>query len=760
MSKQRSSSSLKQPESKQSITSFSRKVDLMKFSSLTRWNLSLSARLSLLCGLMLACCLGAAAVTLRTSSTQKTSGTRINLAGRQRMLTQRFAKEFLDEANIRQISASASPFAAGVSRQIASDRAYYTKNVIGKLKKEAGDFKADAGYHDIEGAIPLPATYVREVAESLGDSAGYQTDLLSKWPVNSSRGISSAPLHRAWAALEKDPDTPYQEYLPAGEGAELLYVTSDVAGAEACVSCHNAHPNSPKKDFTMGDLMGILAVSVPVTQDAGIAKTLLAKNGESATPVWKRTRELFETTMTALRDGGTTYKDLGMTEPIELSRELDGEIYNQLSEVENLWKQLQQSATGIRNSEVNSAEYLAQLKNFRTFNNECLGEMNAAVGMLQANSDAKVATLNLVQYVAGAVSLAIFVVVLLYIRFKVVRPVKAALTLANAVAAGDLTQTCPVVTSDEVGQLSEALNRMSGDLRSTVGQIHATADTLGTSASSLSGTATQMADGAAQTTSQSSTVASAAEEMSTNMTDMSASTEEMTTNVKTVASAVEEMTASISEIAKNAEQASTVANNAAQLVDVSNTSIGQLGGAADEIGNVIETIQDIAEQTNLLALNATIEAARAGDAGKGFAVVATEVKELAKQTADATEDIRGRIEGIQGSTGEAVESIGQISEVIRQVNDVSKTIASAVEEQSITTREIAQNITQTSDAAQTVSVSVAESASATQEITRNITSVDQAARDAAEGASQTQTASTDLSELAGQLQALVAKFNI
>ena len=154
----------------------------------------------------------------------------------------------------------------------------------------------------------------------------------------------------------------------------------------------------------------------------------------------------------------------------------------------------------------------------------------------------------------------------------------------------------------------------------------------------------------------------------------------------------------------------------------------QLGAAADEIGKVIEVIQDIAEQTNLRALNATIEAARAGEAGKGFAVVATEVKELAKQTASATDDIRRRIEGIQNSTGESVRAIGEISEVIKNVNEVSRTIASAVEEQSITTREIAQNVAQTTTAAEAVSRGVAESASACQEVTRNISQVDQANR--------------------------------
>ncbi len=242
------------------------------------------------------------------------------------------------------------------------------------------------------------------------------------------------------------------------------------------------------------------------------------------------------------------------------------------------------------------------------------------------------------------------------------------------------------------------------------------------------------------------------------MGGMAASTEQMLTSIKVVASAVEQLTSSIGEVAKSAERTAGVAGSAADLVSASNAQIGELGGAADEIGKVIELIQNIAEQTNLLALNATIEAARAGDAGKGFAVVATEVKELARQTASATEDIRKRIEGIQDSTSRAVKSIGDISDVVKQVNELSRTIASAVEEQSITTKEIGKNMLQSSTAAELVARGVAESATATHEITQNIVRVDQAAKQAAAGAAQTQTAGRELSDVADQLQALVAQF--
>ena len=244
------------------------------------------------------------------------------------------------------------------------------------------------------------------------------------------------------------------------------------------------------------------------------------------------------------------------------------------------------------------------------------------------------------------------------------------------------------------------------------------------------------------------------------MTTMAASTEQMSANVKTVSAAIEEVNANVGEMAKSAERAAAAAASAAQLVEASNTQIGGLRDAANEIGKVIEVIQDIAEQTNLLALNATIEAARAGDAGKGFAVVATEVKELAKQTAGATEDIRRRIEGIQGSTGLTVKSMDGISDVIRQVNDLSRIIASAVEEQTVTTKEIAGNVAQTSMAAETVAKGVTESAMASREIARIVVGVDQAARQTAQGASQTKSTGHELSTVAEELRSLVGQFRV
>ena len=210
---------------------------------------------------------------------------------------------------------------------------------------------------------------------------------------------------------------------------------------------------------------------------------------------------------------------------------------------------------------------------------------------------------------------------------------------------------------------------------------------------------------------------------------------------QTVASGVGQMGTSIAEIAKNAHDAASVAQTAVTTADSTNRTITQLGESSAQIGQVIKVITSIAQQTNLLALNATIEAARAGEVGKGFAVVANEVKELAKATARATEDIGRKIEAIQVGTRAAVEAIGQNSAVINQVNDFSNTIASAVEEQTATTNEIARNI--------------AEAAQGSSEIAQNITAVAQAARDTTHGAAKTQDAAGSLVRMATELQRLV-----
>jgi methyl-accepting chemotaxis protein len=343
---------------------------------------------------------------------------------------------------------------------------------------------------------------------------------------------------------------------------------------------------------------------------------------------------------------------------------------------------------------------------------------------------------------------------------SITSPIVKAAEFARCIASGNLTCECDAKATGEVGTLIQAMNDMQGSLRDIILRLTNNAGSLSASSSQLSQTASTLSSGADETNNQASAVSAAAEEMTASMNSVSASTNEMTKNVEAVAAAIEEMTASITEVAGSAERAAGVAGDAAQLTEVSNEKVSQLGNAADEIGKVIEVIQDIAEQTNLLALNATIEAARAGDAGKGFAVVATEVKELARQTSEATDDIARRIKAIQESSSEAITAIGEIEGVIRNVSDVSKTIAASVSEQQATTTNIARTVNGTTSAVQTVSRGISESALACQEITCNMGRVDKAARETASGASQTRSAGDDLLKIAEDIQELVGQFAV
>jgi methyl-accepting chemotaxis protein len=495
------------------------------------------------------------------------------------------------------------------------------------------------------------------------------------------------------------------------------------------------------------------------------------------------------------------------------------------------------------------------LVSFRPIRNEkrcyhCHGSSREVLGGLllkasTAEAEAAVRGARNTSIALGALGLGILVLVTFFITRRVVeRPIGTTVAMLRDIAEGEgnLTHRLRVVSGDEMGELASSFNTFMDKLQDIIRQIVRDIAALNGSSEELSSISEEMnakagemnrqsgnaTEAAEQTAQRIKSMAAAAEEVSTqvatvasssnqvsssmremgeatdqvsnNLSTVAAAAEQMSSSVNTVATAIEEMYASLNEVARNSSRGASVTQNASDSADRTSTIVNGLGTAAQEIGDVVDLIQGIAAQTNLLALNATIEAAGAGEAGKGFAVVANEVKELARQTAKATEDIRVKVEGIQANTQSAVDAIESIVKVIAEINAIMGTIASAVEEQTATTNEISKSLSESATAATSVSENVhvaAEHASTTSkhvqmvigsesEVTRNLEALSDRARsiaeDAGEAAASTETvtrsiagvntassftaerakkvhASSDrLSELARELDAMVKQF--
>ncbi len=324
----------------------------------------------------------------------------------------------------------------------------------------------------------------------------------------------------------------------------------------------------------------------------------------------------------------------------------------------------------------------------------------------------------------------------------------------------DLSGKIVITSSNDIGELNEVINTLIDSNQHLFKNISEKSTKLNVTSAELVSLFELLSSNADKMNQKSNTVAAASEQMSNSISAAATTMEESSSNIKMLTSATETMSSTISDISQHSGKATSIADEAVTQARNASGSVEELSTATQDIGKFTETITDISEQINLLALNATIEAARAGEAGKGFAVVANEIKELARQTAAATQEIKGKVDGIQGSTASTITKIKEITDVINSVNDIVSTIASIVDAQSEATSDIANNVAQVTQGFENVSKAVIESSTVSQEITNDISEANKAAEEITESSADVNLTAKELAALAEDLENLLGKYNV
>ncbi len=434
------------------------------------------------------------------------------------------------------------------------------------------------------------------------------------------------------------------------------------------------------------------------------------------------TKELFEKSLLALRDGNPS---MGL-EPTR-----DSKVLVELDKLMSLWQTYKTNLETVLTAGVDSPEVKHAVNYLKNNNMALLKQANVVTQAYKKKAIGSITQLKTLQLVMLFLSFVVFVFSAWLIHTQVLRPLNKLLPVIDRISKGDLKARAKLKVKGELRNLADAINGMAEGLQKMINDIKEDSTEIKDSCQELDGVSAKVFDGTSRMHRIVGEVADAAE----NVDD----------RIMSVTRASQELTEATTEIAQSVAHTASITNDAQDKASNANSVIKKLGESSDKIGSIIQVINTIAEQTNLLALNATIEAARAGEAGKGFAVVANEIKELARQTGEATEEITNMIQTIQAETGVAVESVEEITSIVAQINDLANTIASAAEEQTATVSEISVNMEDASHEVKGVKDRSMEAA----ELAKSVSGI----------AQETADCSKKLGDLADELEEMTRQFS-
>jgi methyl-accepting chemotaxis protein len=705
----------------------------------------------------------------KTTREQQSDLVVVNLAARQRMLTQKYVKEYINELMPRQVRHSTIKAAEIATLQIVEDRKQYTKNIIVKLKKDGiTNVHPNRNYTNLDGGIPLPATFVQEVSDTINKKGVYSYDLLSKWNINKGKNLRTDFEKNAFDFLYQKEGEVFSRFMEHNGIFTLRYATPDVASAEACVKCHNAHEESPKKDFKLGEVMGILVVNIPIGTMSAKTEAFFADSGdgEFGEDTFLKTKKVFDATLGAFISGGKAPLDMEMTKFTTLPVCDDRPILAKLIEARKYWNTTQENLQALLDTEINSAEYIVAYDDAFISANSTMHAINDVADLYQVESKARMSMLLKIQTLSVIVVCA--VITLGWLLFA--RPLIGFLSglVSRLTDSSDQIASAAV----ELSSAGQALAQGASEQASSLEETSASMEQMTSMTKQITHNAEETSKLVDVCTVTAEEGNKAAGEMSNSMAEITASSKKVAEITKIIDGIASQTNAlalkagqDTSQIIKQGNSFAVVANEVRNLANksmaaaketrvivencIANTD--QFGNEANKnkafnenikkVARGIKDIETIAFQTNLLALNAAVEAARASDNGEKFAAVTEEVSNLAKKSADAAKDTTVLI-------GECVQKAGDGTRIAAKCKEDTESIVKDVKKASVLTKEITEASAEQSEGIGQVNTAVHQMDQVTQQTAAN---AEETASASEELAAQAQTMKEQINVLAMQV---------